>query len=75
MKINIRKTVGVLKLKEILMKIWLLITSASNSLKPFKTITAPRWKGFLSNKIDTLRQIALKNKQLEAFNKKLKNFN
>ena len=29
---------------------------------------------FLRNKIDTLRQIALKNKQLEEFNKKWKNF-
>ena len=37
-------------------------------------ITLDRFPPFLSNKIDTLRQIALKNKQLEEFNKKWKNF-
>ena len=37
-------------------------------------VTFDRFPPFLSIKIDTLRQIALKNKQLEAFNKKWKNF-
>ena len=37
-------------------------------------ITFDRFPSFLSNKIYTLRQIALKNKQLEEFNKKWKNF-
>ena len=33
-------------------------------------VTFDRFPPFLSNKIDTLMQIALKNKQLEEFNKK-----
>ena len=37
-------------------------------------VTFDRFLPFLSNKIDNLRQIALKNKQLEEFNKKWKNF-
>ena len=37
-------------------------------------VTFDRFPPFLSYKIDTLRQIAVKNKQLEAFNKKWKNF-
>ena len=37
-------------------------------------VTFDRFTPFLSNKIDTLRQIALKNKQLKEFNKKWKNF-
>ena len=37
-------------------------------------VTFDRFPPFLSNKIDTLRQIALKNKQLKEFNKKWKNF-
>ena len=37
-------------------------------------VTFDRFPPLLSNKIDTLRQIAVKNKQLEAFNKKWKNF-
>ena len=37
-------------------------------------VSFDRFPPFLSNKIDTLRQIALKNKQLEEFNKKWKNF-
>ena len=37
-------------------------------------VTFDRFPPFLINKIDTLRQIALKNKQLEEFNKKWENF-
>ena len=37
-------------------------------------VSFDRFPPFLRNKIDTLRQIALKNKQLEEFNKKWKNF-
>ena len=37
-------------------------------------ITFDRFPPFLSNKIDTLGQIALKNKQPEEFNKKWNNF-
>ena len=37
-------------------------------------VTFDRFLPFLSNQIDNLRQIALKNKQLEEFNKKWKNF-
>ena len=37
-------------------------------------VTFDRFPPFLSNKIETLRQIALKNKQLKEFSKKWKNF-
>ena len=37
-------------------------------------VTFDRYPPFLSNKIDALKQIVLKNKQLEEFNKKWNNF-
>ena len=37
-------------------------------------VTFDRFPPFLSNKIETLRQIALKNKQLKEFSKRWKNF-